>query len=154
MNETIDFYNSEKERCKGCKTLQETMNMVDSDDTKIKWDQKLYEHCYKGIDEAFMLENIKSASYRPFFKQWLYYDKSFNWSQYQLPKLFPNNSTNNVVICCTIGNNKVPLISNHLMDLHFNGDVVAFPPLLVRKERSHSAIPLRFCRHRRKLYPP
>ena len=130
MNETIDFYNSEKERCKGCKTLQDIMNMVDSDESKIKWDQKLYEHCYKGINETFMSDNIKKSSYRPFFKQWLYYDKSFNWSQYQLPKLFPTQNVDNILICVSgVGVTKdfTCIITNILPDLELIGKSQCFP---------------------------
>lgn len=46
-------------------------------------------------------DKIRSASYRPFFKQYLYFDQTrmFNNEIYQIPKLFPNNETKNLTIC-------------------------------------------------------
>ncbi|MCR4995193.1 MAG: DEAD/DEAH box helicase family protein [Bacteroidales bacterium] len=127
MQETISFYNTEKEKCHSCKSLDEVMKLVSTDETKIKWDQKLYEHALRGIEEKFDSSNIRLASYRPFFKQWLYYDKSFNWSQYQLPKLFPYSTSENKLICWTMGTKSSAIITNNLLDLHYNGDVLAFP---------------------------
>lgn len=124
---TIEFYNTEKNKCIECKTLEDVMKTVSTDETKIKWDQKLYEHALRGIEEKFDSSNIRLASYRPYFKQWLYYDKSFNWSQYQLPKLFPYPTSENKLICWTMGNKSSAIITNNLLDLHYNGDVIAFP---------------------------
>lgn len=127
MKETIAYYNEEKKKCVRCKSIDEVMRVVSTDETKIKWDQKLYEHALKGIEESFDLSNVRIASYRPYFKQWLYYDKSFNWSQYQLPKLFPIIDSENKLICWTMGDKSGTIITDNILDLHFNGDVVAFP---------------------------
>jgi predicted helicase len=39
--------------------------------------------------------------YRPFCKQWLYYDRKFNERVYQMTKIFPNRTVKNFVICMT-----------------------------------------------------
>lgn len=107
MQETIRFYNEEQKKNSKCKTLSEVMDMVSADDTKIKWDQKLYEHVLKGVEEKYNSDLIRRAVYRPYFKQWLYYDTSFNWSQYQLPKLYPEKDSINQLIClCGVGSSK------------------------------------------------
>ncbi len=139
MRNTIDFYNEEKEKCLGCKSLDEVMKVVSTDDTRIKWDQKLYEHALKGVVEKFEECNIRLACYRPFFKQWLYYDKSFNWSQYQLPKLFSSKSKINSLICVSgIGGSKgfSSLITDCIPDLQtmFNGQCF---PLYYYEENTH-----------------
>lgn len=126
MQETISFYNNERGKCLYCKSLDDVMKTVSTDDTKIKWDQKLYEHALRGIEERFIKTNIRLANYRPYFKQWLYYDKSFNWSQYQLPKLFPTVNSKNIIIAISgIGSSKgfSTLLTNTIPDLQlmFNG---------------------------------
>ena len=99
IKDMIVFYNHERVKCVCCNSINEVMDIVSVDESKIKWDQKLYEHALKGINEVFEVSNIRRALYRPFFKQWLYYDKSFNWSQYQLPKIFPTESSENMLMC-------------------------------------------------------
>lgn len=46
------------------------------------------------------------ALYRPFNKQWLYWDKDWIHRQYQLPKIFPDKDAQNVVINTGVGNGK------------------------------------------------
>ena len=130
MNDTIDFYNAEKEKCHSCKTIDDVMKVVSTEETKIKWDQKLYEHALKGVSEIFESSNVRIASYRPYFKQWLYYDKSFNWSQYQLPKIFPFENTENLLICVSgVGVTKdfTCIITNITPDLEVIGKSQCFP---------------------------
>lgn len=130
MNNTIEFYNNEKENCLYCKTVDDVMSVVSTDETQIKWDQKLYEHALKGITESFDSANIRNACYRPYFKQWLYYDKSFNWSRYQLPKLFPTNKSENTLICLSgVGARKEfsVYITNLIPDLELIEKAQCFP---------------------------
>ncbi len=44
--------------------------------------------------------------YRPFNKQWLYWDKDWIHRQFQLPKIFPDKDAQNVVINTGVGNGK------------------------------------------------
>lgn len=130
MQETIKFYNSERLKCKDCKELDDVMEVVSTDDTKIKWDQKLYEHALKGIQEVYNGDNIRLAFYRPFVKEWLYYDKSFNWSQYQLPKIFPTPQIENLLICVSgvgVAKDFTCIITDHTPDLEVIGKSQCFP---------------------------
>ncbi len=130
MKNTVDFYNKEKDNCHFCKTVDDVMSVVSTDETQIKWDQKLYEHALKGVTESFDSANIKNACYRPYFKQWLYYDKSFNWSRYQLPKLFPTDTSVNTLICLSgVGARKEfsVYITNLIPDLELIEKSQCFP---------------------------
>ena len=49
----------------------------------------------------FFEENQNTSVYRPFSKQWLYYDKAFNQRRYQMPKIFPDSTVVNRVISVT-----------------------------------------------------
>lgn len=44
-------------------------------------------------------QKIRFGLYRPFFKQWVYYDKVFNSAQYKTPMFFPQSNSKNIVIC-------------------------------------------------------
>ena len=126
----IEVYNTETEKCIACKTIEDVSAIVDANPTKIKWDQKLFEQALKGIKHTFDDGKIRTAIYRPYFKQWLYYDKVFNWSQYQLPKLFPNSNSENLLICVSgIGVSKdfTCIISDTLPDLELIGKSQCFP---------------------------
>lgn len=130
MQECISFYNTERENLSNRSSLNAVMSEVDSDETKLKWDQKLYEHALKNIEHRFEADNIKAALYRPFFKQHLYYDATFNWSRYQLPKLFPAQNLHNLLICVSgVGVTKdfTCIITDQIPDLEVIGKSQCFP---------------------------
>ena len=130
MQECISFYNTERENLSDRSSLSAVMSEVDSNETKLKWDQKLYEHALKNIEHSFEAENIKAALYRPFFKQHIYYDAAFNWSRYQLPKLFPSPYLQNLLICVSgVGVTKdfTCIITDQIPDLEVIGKSQCFP---------------------------
>ncbi len=72
---------------------------------------------------------MRLALYRPFNKQWLYFDKNLNEEQYQLPKIFPNKSTQNMVINTGVGNGKdfSALVSDFISDCGLISPNQAYP---------------------------
>ncbi|GAA7315592.1 hypothetical protein BD0109_08420 [Helicobacter pylori] len=66
------------------------------------------------------------ALYRPFNKQWLYWDKDLINRQGQFSKIFPDKSAQNVVINTTT-RNFCSLIGDAIPDKHFIGDTQAYP---------------------------
>lgn len=72
---------------------------------------------------------IRLAMYRPFNKQWLYFDKNLNEGQYQLPKIFPNKDAQNVVINTGVGNGKdfSALISDFISSYDLISHTQAYP---------------------------
>ncbi len=129
MGTTIATYNNEIDKCTELKTIDDVASIVNIDPTKIKWDKKLFEHALKGVKHSLDKNNVQLALYRPYFKQWLYYDKAFNWSQYQLPKLFPTIGYDNMLICITgVGNNNFScLMSKFIPDYSFQNTSLCFP---------------------------
>lgn len=116
MQTAITTFNQEASKCTEAKTINEIVTLVNADPTQIKWDQKLFEHVLKGIRHTFDSNKIRLTLYRPYFKQWLYYDKAFNWSQYQLPKLFPTPTTENLLICLSgVGNKSFSCLMTNAM---------------------------------------
>lgn len=74
-------------------------------------------------------ECIRLAMYRPFNKQWLYFDKNLNEEQSQLPKIFPDKSARNVVINTSsmASRNFSCLIANEITDVQTMANTQAYP---------------------------
>lgn len=84
----------------------------------------------KGKQYIFNPDKIRISSYRPFFKQYLYFDRCLNEMVYQIPKIFQNPTSENLLICVPgAGDTKEfsLLITNNIPDLGFNGACQCFP---------------------------
>ncbi len=105
IRRTIAFFNSElkrfeqtyagadrKERDEGSESFPNT------DSTQISWTRALRGDLVKSRSLTFRSEGTTVSLYRPFTKQWLYFDRRLNEMVYQMPKLFPDGSTKNLVI--------------------------------------------------------
>ncbi|MBZ7941454.1 type ISP restriction/modification enzyme [Campylobacter molothri] len=119
------------EKCENIKKsdLYKELNDKDItiDNTKIAWTRALKKDFINNEKiKEFNQENIREISHRPFTKEYLYWDKTWNEEQYQLPKLFPKNTDENLLINTTKGNFSA-LISENIPDYHFIGDTQAFP---------------------------
>ncbi|MCQ2764332.1 DEAD/DEAH box helicase [Helicobacter pylori] len=103
---------------------------ITTDKTKIAWTRSLKQGFIKNtnLPESGM-ERIRLALYRPFNKQWLYWDKNLNEEQYQLPKIFPDKSAHNVVINTGCDNGKIfsALISDFISDYSLISPNQAYP---------------------------
>ncbi len=67
------------------------------DRTSGKWDDELITRMIRSRPE-FDKASIRIALYRPFFKQYLYFDYHFN-NRYKIPEIFPDGNSQNLVIC-------------------------------------------------------
>ncbi len=123
VQKCIDTYNADlkrfnahfreafKQRAKGVKSADLYKHLNDqeiiTDKTKIAWTRTLKQEFIKNknLQESHN-DRIRLALYRPFNKQWLYFDKNLNEEQYQLPKIFPDKDAYNVVINTGVGNGK------------------------------------------------
>ncbi|MCQ2822849.1 DEAD/DEAH box helicase [Helicobacter pylori] len=103
---------------------------ITTDQTKIAWTRGLKKGFIKNenLPESSM-ERVRLALYRPFNKQWLYWDKTWNDRQYQLPKIFPDKSACNVVINTGVGNGKdfSALVSDFISDSSLISPNQAYP---------------------------
>lgn len=123
----VRFYNSEVDRAflvleeeKGtaAQKAQKAKKFVYSDDTKIKWTSSLLQTLVKGSKASFDKESLTISTYRPFVKQWLYYDRIFN-HRYKA-RLWPTPNHENRVIQVTGTGSSVPfscLMSDTIPDL-------------------------------------
>ena len=133
---SITFYNSQ------VKALAANPNYeIDLDPKKMKWDRLQKNTILRGkIVEDVSVSKLYLSYYRPFFTQYLYLDRFWNNCVYQMPAIFPTCESKNLLICssgvdnlviCINQNAKdagqIALMTDHIADLHFNGDTQCFP---------------------------
>ncbi|MFM6863677.1 MAG: type ISP restriction/modification enzyme, partial [Dolichospermum sp.] len=89
------------------------------------------------INYEFSHDSVFMGIYRPYCKNWVYFNKYFNDMTYQLPKIFPNQNLENLAICVTgIGATKEfsALITNTIPNLHFHDTSQCFPLYTYEKQ--------------------
>jgi predicted helicase len=77
-----------------------------------------------------MAAALRPSLYRPFTKNWLYFDRFFNNRVYQQPQLFPDAKSENRVILTNAnfgGTGSIAIMTDVTPDLHSNGDAQSFP---------------------------
>lgn len=146
MKGLIQYYNEQvtllsTKRQEGTKSLV-VESFVGKDPSRIKWNKSLYEDADRCIVHSIMRNDVVIGMYRPFMKQWYYYNKDFNWSRYLQPRLFPSPSLPNYVICVTgigAGNNFSTLLSNAVPNMHFLDTSVCFPLYFYEERKQQSS---------------
>lgn len=99
MDDFIRFYNDEVSRYTSLSSKPNTDDFISTDPKKTNWTRALKWDLEKGKFGQFEAEKIRTAVYRPFHKQKLYYCRQFNEIVGQLPKIFPSENTINRLIC-------------------------------------------------------
>jgi predicted helicase len=97
------FFDGERTRYKSSGAGKDPASFVMEDETKIKWDDKLLGHIKRDRKLVFKEQCLVPVLYRPFSKQWMYFDKNCIWSAYQMPHIFPVGSGVKNLGICTSG---------------------------------------------------
>ncbi len=126
VTEMIDYYNGEVVRytsaCEGIpKNLwPDVEGFLDFDSTSISWTREVKQDLGRKNARHYRPEGIVYALYRPFSKNWLYFDRHFNNCVYQMPRIFPDMTADNLVIMVTAKGAKEfsPTISRIIPDLN------------------------------------
>ncbi len=146
VQKCIDTYNADlkrfnmhfreafKQRTKGVKSAELYKHLNDkeitTDKTKIAWTDDLKNNLIKNknLQESHE-KRIRLAMYRPFNKQWLYWDKDWINRQREFSKIFPNKDAQNVVINTGVGNGKnfSALVSDCISDYSLISPNQAYP---------------------------
>jgi len=140
MGRLISFYNNQvvgfkKSQSGGQKvSVQERQKRVeefiDTDPKKISWTRALKNALGRLVEYKLRNDAPICASYRPFTKQWLYYDKHLNEMLCLMPRMFPDGEVDNLVISVTgRGATKdfSAFMSNALPDLEMISKGQCFP---------------------------
>ena len=100
------------------------------DSTKISWGRSMLQAHDKHRKTEFECSHVCTATYRPFCKQYLYFDRLWNDMVYQIPRLFPTPQSKNLVICISgVGVTKEfsCIIVDTIPDLELIGKSQCFP---------------------------
>ena len=138
MRRMIDFYNQQVESyrvaCEGKSKSERPAvgSFIDRDAKKISWTDGVLKDVERGVSHAYNSDAAVPCMYRPYCKQWLYLDKTFNQRRYQMPRIFPSRNSDNLIIAVVGPGARQPfaaLIVNSLADLHLAPDGAQCFPL-------------------------
>lgn len=117
--------NYNKERVNYVKNKQLT-----EDKKIVSWTVNLKKDAVNNKVHRIDIDNIDKYSYRPFVKQFIYYDRAFVERPGKWNKLYPALGKNNIVICVSgVGSSKnfSVLLSDKLVSLDYNEKTQCFP---------------------------
>ena len=133
VSNSILFYNEQVDKFITAKNANANVKIdtvIDWDMRKFKWDRAQKENDLpKGRKYEFDATSIVLGSFRCFNKQHFYFNRKLNNCIYQNEKLFPKKNKNLSICISSTGSNKglAVLISDTVVDIHFNGDTQCFP---------------------------
>ncbi|TWA52120.1 putative helicase [Azospirillum baldaniorum] len=136
MRTMIDVYNQEvdsydracKDRSKADRPKLE--EVVDADPRRISWTRALKADAGRLKRHQFEQASIVCGSYRPFSKQWMYFNSRFNEMVYLVPSMFPTPNHKNIVISSTgVADRKgySALVANEVPNMHLTDTGQCFP---------------------------
>ena len=137
---TIDFFNSQSldYQSNSLKGRIKVDDFIKYDTTQFSWTRATKDAISKNKIFKYDFKSIKIGSYRPFFKQYVYFNRDLNEYVNLLPKFFPNKNSVNFLICISgLGGSKVKstLIVNNIPDLNFLDSGCQCFPLYYFEER-------------------
>ena len=149
MTRMIGFYNNEVARFTQAfagldKNAREAKvdGFVDTDPKQISWTRALKQELVKNSRFKFEVECLIPSLYRPYSKQWLYYNRRLNELVLQMPRIFPDATAKNLVICITgLGESSgfSCLISDTVPNFHFVAGSQCFPLYLYDEPETTTA---------------
>jgi len=134
-NEQLDLYNKLSNDNKNINID----DFIENNPRLIKWSSSLKSDLERKERISFISDYVSNSMYRPYCKQWLYFDSYLNHRRYQMPKIYPYNNESNLTICVTgRGSTKEfsVLITNVLPDLEMISKAFCFPLYTYEKSES------------------
>jgi predicted helicase len=110
MKNMIAFFNEQSNAfaiAKQKNTKLEVEEFIDQNPLRISWTRALRKDILKNIQHSFKEQELVQCLYRPYTKEWLYYDRPFIESPSIWSQIFPTPKHKNVVISCiNVGSSK------------------------------------------------
>jgi len=110
IRRTLNTYDSERVRYRNTskpvfENVKQREAFIDSfvtaDTTRISWSRALKASLGRERDIAFHDQHVVPSIYRPFQMQWAYFDRQLNEMVYQMPRLFPEADSDNLIIAAS-----------------------------------------------------
>jgi len=105
VSSMISFYNAELLRFNSehsgldTKARQaKTDGFVNTDPASISWTRALKQDLARNRSFAYEESSVTTSLYRPFTKQWMYFNRTFNEMVLQMPRIFPQRGQGNLMI--------------------------------------------------------
>ncbi len=110
MQNMIEFFNEQSNAfaiARQENNKLEVEDFIDQNPLRISWTRALRKDVSKNIQHVFKEQELVQCLYRPYTKEWLYYDRPFIESPSIWSQIFPTPSHKNVVISCiNVGSSK------------------------------------------------
>ncbi len=153
VKKSIDFYNSELERCHSkweekitgysrvyLDTERKTFlqEMISRDPKKISWSDGMITKFMSRTKIDFVENSIRIVMHRPFCLQYLYFDKSLIERPSKWSNIFPQDGVDNLVICVSGAPLKKKfsvLMTNKIQDLNLLEHAQCFPLYIFEEEQ-------------------
>ena len=88
------------------------------DRNQIKWDRELERYRVKRVVKTFQKQQIVEAQFRPFTREWLYFDRHFNGMTYQLASMFKGDANQTIALLGIASSNELAVYAvNRVFDL-------------------------------------
>ncbi len=133
MDATIGFYEAERSRLARAvgsgvlpRTDEAVNGFVNTDPSRISWTRGLKHDLRLDKPAAMDAARAVASMYRPFCKQWLYFDRQWNEMVLKIPSLFPTPGHANRVIAVS-GSDSSALMTNLVPNLHLVNTNQCFP---------------------------
>jgi predicted helicase len=125
----INFYNLQVENFKR-NPNQSLEDFINTDPTKISWSRGLKSDLLKQRSHRFNISSVTQSLYRPYCKQWCYFDSDLLDFLGSIAKIFPIAPLENLAICVTgtgVTKSFDTIMVNTLPDIQLEANGQAFP---------------------------
>ena len=165
MRAMIGFYNAELDRFNNAhpnadrKARDASVDrFIDTDPSKISWSAALKTDLAKDKPAEFDEDCLTPSLYRPFTRQWLYYNRTFNERVYQMPRIFPMGDVgaeNQVIMIKQRQHegSQFALMSKEIPELQSDGGTQCFPEYLYDSDTAKEQSRAEQSRAEQRLYP-
>ncbi|MBL4568101.1 MAG: DEAD/DEAH box helicase [Porticoccus sp.] len=144
ISNMADFYNKEVTRWTNSGKQLELDDFISMDLTKISWNRGLKNDLNNAKNLPYSQNLIYKGIYRPYTKEWVYFDKNYNDMTYQNAKIYPqNNMENKVIYISGIGNSgaqQSSVMVDSLPDLNMTHSGGQGFPLYLYEKNENDAI--------------
>lgn len=127
MKRLVNTYTEDLNRWISSDKTEKIDDFVTDDATLISWSSKLKQVFTKEIHLDIADEQYRISIYRPFCKQYLYYDSNLNDRQGQMPKIFPTRNMKNNCIVISGEKDFSVLMVNEIPDVQLLFNCQCFP---------------------------
>ncbi len=149
MTSMIGFYNAEVKRFNAAhpgldkKAREDVLDrFIDTNPERISWTRALKNDLAKNRSFQYFSSCLTPSLYRPFTKQWMYFNRTFNEMVYQMPRIFPEAGAENLLIMVKQRMNNeghFVLMVNAPPELQTDGGSQCFPLYLYDEEAQNQA---------------